>query len=212
MSITYDIGFDKEQLAEATALFEFIGGNAQEAQRVAVNKTGPKIRTLASSEIRNQIRLKAGYVNKRLKFNRAKKGNLTARIAAPSRGMLLSRFSTDSRIAGDKVSWIKPPPQPKRGIRVKVKPKGRPQIVSGGGPGTTGKPFYMVIQGGRLAIAARKSGQGPGGRKVDVLHGPSLSQVFTNVKDDVTPDAQAEYTKQMADAMRYLLAKRRPPA
>ena len=212
MSISYNVEFDKEQLAEVTALFEFIGGNAQDAQRVAINKAGPKIRTLASSQIRKQIRLKAGFVNKRLKFKKATRGNLSARIEAPSRGRLLSRFSTDSRIAGEKVSWIKPPPIPARGIRVKVKPGSSPKVVSGGGPGTTGKPFYMVIQGGRLAIAARKSSPGPQGGKIDVLHGPSLSQVFTDVKEDVTPDAEAEYTKQMADAMRFLLAKRNPSA
>lgn len=209
--IGYEIQFDQESLREAQSLFQFIGGDAENAQRVAINKTGPKVRASASKEIRSQIRLKASYVNKRLKFKKATKGNLSARISAPSRGLLLSHFSTDSRVSGDKISWIKPPPTPPRGIRVKVKPKKSPQLLKGGGPGTTGKPFYMVLpNSGKLAIAVRKSGQPPGGRKVDVLHGPSLSQVFNDVRNDVMPEAQQEYTRQMADAMRYLLQKRRP--
>lgn len=211
MSIGYEIKVDEEQLAEATALFTFIGGNAEDAQRVAINKSGPKIRTLSSTQIRQQVRLKASYVNQRLKFVRATRGNLSARITAPSRGLLLTRFSSTASVASEKISWIKPPPVPARGIRVKVKPSGSPKIVRGA-PGTVGKPFYMVLGNGRLAIAARQAGQGPGGRKVNVLHGPSLSQVFKSVKDDVAPEAGAEYTRQMADAMRYLLSKRRPPA
>ena len=46
--------------------------------------------------------------------------------------------------------------------------------------------------------------------KLDVLHGPSLSQVFGNIREDVLPDAGAELQRQMLDAMRYLLVKQHP--
>lgn len=208
MTTEYRVEPDRESLREAIRFFEFIGGNSQRAIQVAINKAGPKIRTKASKEIRSQIRLKASYVNSRLKFDRASAYRLEGRIKTPARGLLLSRFSTDPRIAGDNVSWIRPPATPPRGIRVKVKPGAGTKVVNGDNE-TEGKPFYMILaDSGRVGIAARRKTPGPRGGKIKVFHGPSLSQVFTDVKDEV--DADGEYTAQLADAMRYLIAQRRP--
>jgi hypothetical protein len=209
VTIKYDIKVDEAALAQAKALFEFIGGNSNEATRVAINKTGPRIRTIASRNIREQVRLKAGYVNERLKFTRATRNELVGRIRTPSRGILLSRFSTDTQISGDKVSWIKPPPTPPRGIRVKVKPTGAAKVF-GGHSDIDGQPFYLVLGNGRIAIAGRRKVPGPRGGKFRVFYGPSLSQVYDDVKDDVGPEASEAFTREMADAMRYLLNRRVP--
>ena len=209
MTIRYNIEPDREALAEVTALFEFLGGNTRNANRIAINRTGPKVRTRASQAIRSQVRLKAGYVNQRLKFTRASNFNLNAKISAPSRGLLLTRYSTDTLISGDKVSWIKPPPVPARGIRVKVKPTGPIKVVRGD-PETDGKPFYMALDSGVLAIAGRRKTPGPRGGKIKVFFAPSLSQVWTDVKDDVLPEAGDILTSEMADAIRYLLRKQLP--
>lgn len=211
MSVGYEVRPNEEQLRDAVALFEFIGGNSADAVRVAINKTGPKVRTLSSREIRNQVRLKAGYVNERLKFTKATTRKLSGSIRTPTRGILMSRYSTDTRISGEKVSWLKPPPVPSRGIKVKIKPSQPPKLVSGGSE-TVGSPWYLVLRGtgGRVGIAARRAVPGPQGGKVKVFHSPSLSQVFEDVKDDVSPEAGEEYTRQLADAMRYLLNKQRP--
>lgn len=210
MTAEYNVHINQQQLAEAVALFEFIGGNSKDAVRVAINKTGPKARTLSSKAIRGQVRLKAGYVNQRLKFVRATKARLTGKIAAPRRGVLMSRYSTDTQISGDKVSWVSRPPVPPRGIKVKIKPDQPPKLVSGGSD-IEGKPWYLVLKNsGRVAIAGLRKSPGPSGGMIKVFHSPSLSQVFEDVKDDVQPEVGAEYTRQMADAMRYLLNKQKP--
>lgn len=208
MTTAYSVTVDPAQLAEATSLFKFVGGNTDEALRVAINQTTPRTRTASSRLIREQVRLKAGYVSERLTIIKATRKALSGRISAQKRGLLLTRFSTDPLIAGDKVGWIRPPSVPPQGIRVKVKPTGSPQVVEGG-PDTAGnKPFYMVLNKGQnIGIAARLTGT----RKVKVFHGPSLSQVFDDVRRDVTPQAQQIFRDELIDAMRYILAKKYPP-
>lgn len=200
MTISYAVDVDREQLADAISLFEFLGGSTEDALRIAINKTAPKVKTAASREIRNQVRLQASYVGERLEVTRATRKNLSAAIKTPSRGLLLSRFSTDSQVASDGVRWIRPPLVPKAGINVKVKPSGPVKNM--------GKAFYVVLTGGFVAIAAR---EGDARKPLKIFRGPSLSQVFNTVRDDVTPDAGDELTRQMADAMRYLLVKQYPP-
>lgn len=208
MTIAYDVQINREQLANALELFEFIGGNADDALRVAINKTAPKVRTRSSERIRSQVRLSASYVNGRLEVTKATRKSLAAAIRTPSRGLLLSRFSTDPLVAGEKVGWIRPPEVPARGIRVKVKPDASPKPVTGDRDTAGNKPFYMVLNGGQnVGIVARLAGQR---RKVKVFHGPSLSQVFDKVRADVLPEAQRELQVQMVDAIRYLTLKLQP--
>lgn len=201
------VDIDQEQLADAISTFKFVGGNTDEALRIAINKAAPIIRTLSSSKIREQVRLQASYVREKLTIRRASRTNLSASINTPSRGLLLTKFSTDSTIASDGVRWLRPPVVPSGGIRVKVKPNGPIKTVSPGAAGD--KPFYIVLKDSRaLGIARRNSRYR---NDIEVLHGPSLSQIFTDVREDVTPEASAELTRQMADAMRYILVKKFPP-
>lgn len=202
--ISYSVDVDQASVADAVSAFEFVGGNSADALRIAINKTAPKIKTAASKAIRTQVRLAAAYVGERLVVTKATKNRLSAAIKTPSRGLLLSRFSTDPLIAGDKLGWIRPPAIPTNGIRVKVKPSG----AAKGAPGMDGnKPFYLRLNGGQnLGIAARMSSG-----KIHVFSGPSLSQVFNTVRGDVLPEAGAELQAQLLDAMRYLLVKKYPP-
>ena len=215
--IAYDIEIDRESLRDAISLFEFIGGNTAKAERVAINKTGRKVRSStalpgggASQRIRSQVRLKASYVNDRLTFQPASDGRLIGRITAPSSGLLLSRFSTDTQIASEGISWVSAPEVPPRGIRVKVKPGGPIKVVQGDSE-TTGEPFYLVLSNSRaLGIAARRRFPGPRGGELKVFYGPSLSLVWKGEKDDMLPVAQREFNDQMVDAMRFLLQRRYP--
>jgi hypothetical protein len=208
MTVAYAVQVDPAQVKDAVSLFEFVGGNTDEALRVSINKTAPKTRTIASREIRNQVRLQAAYVNERLSIIKATRKNLSGRIRAASRGLLLSRFSTDPLISGDKVGWIRPPLVPGSGIRVRVKPDGAVKTVTGDSETRGNKPFYMVLNGGQnVAIAARLTGS----KKIKVFSGPSLSQVFNTVRADVTPQAAEIFEAELLDAMRYLLAKKYPP-
>lgn len=205
-NIAYSVDVDQGQVKDALSLFAFLGGNSDEAIRVATNKAVPRVRTESSKQIRSQIRLKAGYVNGRLTITKATRKNLTSKISAPSRGILLSRFSTDTSLTSDKVTWLKPPPLPARGPRVKVKPDQSPKGVAGKPGEITGKPFYMVLRNSRaLAIVGRKPGGG-----IKVFYGPSVSQAFTDVRDDVLQEAAEIYEKELLDAVRFLLQKQYP--
>jgi hypothetical protein len=207
MTAAYRVDVDKTQLAEAISAFEFVGGNTDEALRIAINKTAPKIRTLSSVKIREQVRLSASYVRDKLTIRRATRSTLSASINTPKRGLLLTKFSTDATIASDGVRWIRPPLVGTSGIRVKVKPSGSTKTVS---PGATGaKPFYIILKDSKALGIARRNSKNR--NDIEVLHGPSLSQVFDDVREDVTPEASAELTRQMADAMRYILVKKYPP-
>lgn len=209
--LNYTVDVDKDAVADAVRLFEFVGGNTEDAIRIAINKSAPKVRTLASREIRSQVRLQASYINERLKIVRATRSSLSGAIRTPMRGLLLSRFSTDAEIARDNKSWIKPPPVPPRGIRVKVKPRGA-NLVFQGDSDAASKPFYLVLKNSHaLGIATRRKTPGPKGGSLKVYHGPSLSQVFNTVRNDVLPEASAEYQSQLLDAMRYILARKMPP-
>jgi hypothetical protein len=201
---TYNITIDREAIQDAISAFEFVGGNSADALRIAINKTAPKVKTAASRAIREQVSLKAAYVNDRLTFKRATRADLAGAIRTPSRGLLLSRFSTEPNVANESISWIKPPPQPFGGMFVKVKPSGAAKKI---GRADASKPFYAVLKNSRALGIARRLADG----KLDVLHGPSLSQVFDGVRGDVLPAAGVELQAQLLDAMRYLLVKKFPP-
>lgn len=200
---TYNITIDREAIQDAINAFEFVGGNSADALRIAINKAAPKVKTAASRTIREQVSLKAAYVNDRLTFKRATRADLAGAIRTPSRGLLLSRFSTEPNVANESISWIKPPPAPFGGHYVKIKPGGPEKKV---GRGSDSKPFYVVLKNSRALGIARRLADG----KLDVLHAPSLSQVFGNIRKDVLPEAGAELQRQMLDAMRYLLIKQHP--
>ena len=211
MTTDFTVRADEESLNEAKRLFELIGGSTTDVVRIAINKSGPKVRTKSSQAIRKSIRLKAAYVNERLKFTRATRARLDGRITTPSRGLLMTYFSTDTQIANTTISWFRQPPTPAKGIKVKVKPD-RPAVVfqgvkGKGLPEMTGKPFFLLLRNSRKIGIARRTKAGG----LHVFHGPSISQVFNRVKDDVLPEASEIYTKETADAMRYLLRNRRVP-
>lgn len=204
MTAEYDIDVDRASLQRAIALFEFVGGNMDDALRIAINKTAPKVRTAASTEIRKQVRLTAAYVRENLTVKKATRGSLSGKLTTPSRGIMLSRFSTDSAISGGR-PFTRRPATPPRGISVKVKASGPAQKVDGKhGNGV----FYVLLNRGQTVGIAERV---PGTRKIEVLHGPSLSQVFNTVRADVMPMAREEYQKQVLDAMRYILRQQRPP-
>lgn len=203
MSVEYTVTINREQIKEAISLFEFVGGNSADAVRVAINKAGPKVKTLAGRKIREQVSLKAAYVNERLTFTRATRADLTGAIKTPSMGLLMSRYSTEPHVAVDSIAWIKPPPNPYGGHYVKIKPDEPAKKIGREGDS---KPFYIVLRRSRALGIARRRGDG----SIDVLHAPSLSQVFKDVRNDVLPEAGKALQLQLLDAMRFLLVKQYP--
>jgi hypothetical protein len=210
--MTYNIEPDQSQLKEAQELFQFLGGNSTDATRIAVNKAARRMRLVARKEIRNDVRLALSYVSERLVVKAAKKGGLTAKIETPSRGLRLTKFSTDPNIAAEGVQWIKPPlsavrqkggdtPPP---FMVQVKPGGATKPVRG--DTSKSKPFVIVGKGSRALLLVQRNAGG----KLDALYGPSLSQVFSSVRERIIPDAEKELVKQMGIAMNTLLKKQFP--
>ena len=96
-AVAYNVELDRDAIKEAISLFEFVGGNSADALRVAINKAGPKVKTAAGRAIREQVSLKAAYVNERLTFKRATRKDLSGAIGTPSRGLLLSRTTARPR-------------------------------------------------------------------------------------------------------------------
>lgn len=210
-NVAFEVQVDEAQVNEALSVFKFIGGNAADAIRVAINKSGPPIRTESSRQIRNQVRLKASYINEkdssgrqRLSFTKATRSNLTGSIRTQSRGLLLSRFSTTASVANGTAAGT--PEAPARGIKVKVKP-------SSGTKGMGKEWFYMRLKNSNaIGIARRRpKGQtGPQGGKYEVAYGPSLSQVFNDVRGDVLPQAAERYQTELGKAIAFLLRKKHP--
>lgn len=185
---------DKTSLNNVRLLLNGVSKEAPKILTRALNKTASKGRTESSKAIRKEVKLSAAYVNERLKVDKANYRSLTARVRTPSRGILLSRFSTNSQARNPDLRWIRAPDNPPRGIKVKVSPNGGAKLVTGGS-GISGKPFYMVLKNRNLAIAARRSSPGPKGGKIKVFSGPSLSQVFNTVKEDLEGPL-AEYQEE----------------
>jgi hypothetical protein len=213
MTTSVEIKVDEESLRKTLDFFRFVGGNIEDVIRIAINKSGPQVKTRASRLIRDNINLRASYVNDKISFKRATRNNLSGSIQTPSRGILMSRFSTDPMISNpDRVTWLLAPPTPPRGIRVKADPSESAKVFAGvsskKAPPTEGKPFYVILKSSRaIGIARRIKGQ----RKFYVFHGPSISQVFSRVKDEMLPEASEIYTKQTVDAARYLVSKMNLP-
>lgn len=192
------IEINQAQLREVDELLKHIKNGSSTALSMAINKTTPKVRTKASAEIRKQVKLKAGYVRERLTLTKASRAKPSAAIQTPSRGLLLSHF--DTKLGG--TTGAVPVKGSYKDVKVKVKPTGRAKPVQGK-PGNVGKPFYIRLKNSnRVGIAQRR----PDG-KIDVLHGPSLSQVFNDVKDQILPEASDELAKQLDQAAQFLIKK-----
>jgi len=172
---------------------------------LAINKTARRARTAASREIRKQVSLTAGYLNKeeRLWISRfAKQSNLTAKISARVRPTSLVTFGAKQLSRAGKRK-----PKVNAGISVKVKRGGSRRKIR--------QAFFMRLkrgksQGGNLGIAVRsleglnlkKLNASPKSAGIHVLYGPSVDQVFNTVRKDISPEISKyllqEFNRQYA--------------
>ncbi|MFW6344710.1 MAG: phage tail protein [Halomonas sp.] len=166
----------------------YLKNGAPRAMSRAINHTLGVTRTEASSEIRKQVKLKAGYVRDKLKIRKATMSQLSGAIRTPTRGTLLTRYPHRQYKKG--------------GIGVQVKPgSGKTKHMPGA--------FFITFGNGVQAIAYRTK-YGPGlGRSegLKVLYGPSTSQVFTDVKDDLQAPSGNRLMRRLAMEADRLLAK-----
>ena len=204
--MTNAVEVNQAQVKDAISLLEFVGGNSKNAFRIAINKSLPLAKTASSSAIRSELKIKAGEVRDKLGTTKATNAKLQGRIKASKKGRLLSRYSTTPAIRDNAWSGNKAPPVPARGIRVEVTP-GKRKVVQGSRDGK-GQPFYILLKSGVVAIAQRRKTAGPQGGKLLLLYGPSVSQAFWNIKEDV--EAEEIYESKMLESINYLLRKQAP--
>jgi len=150
------------QLSETNLMLKGVTKNAPKIISRALNKTVSKGRTLSSKKIREQVSLKAKYVKEKLHIKKATWKKLSASISAESRGLILTNYVTGVDSNGN--------------FKVKIKKKGKAKIIT--------NAFLTTVNAGSRkvdVIAVRD----PATNKLKVLYGPSVSQVFNTVRDDI---------------------------
>ena len=169
-----------EGLDEVRALMEQAGPRSKIVLRRTLKKTAKHAQVEGTKAIRKQVNLKAAYVKEKLRIVPASADGLILKIVVPHRGRLLSRF---------------PYTKLKNSVTVKVKPIG----ARGKLPGAFIVPRlkHSHVPG----IAYRRDG------KLDVLHGPSLSQVWDDVQPDVAPDIAEFAGRTIRSELNYILSQ-----
>lgn len=190
-----------DNLAEVRASLGKTGEVARRAARLAINDTARKTRTRGSKEIRKQVNLSARYVNQNLRLAQtASESDLSAVIAARQRPTQLSRYGAKQltrkakhpeRSTGDPGLRI-PPGRKAAGVSVKVKKGGSRQKLRGA--------FLIPLQNTvRMGLAVR-TGSEPD--DYEVKYGPSVDQVFRDVREDIADDTgeqvSTEFRRQLA--------------
>ena len=207
MQPRYTVDVKKADVDEVTSLLKFVGVNADNALRIAINKTLPLTQTASSKAMRNEVKIKAGEIRTAFKTVKASRAKLEGRLRTAGRGRLLSKYSTDPTIRGDKMSLLTAPPTPTKGIRLEVSPRQRKTLQ--GSREAQGKPFFLILPNShKVGIAQRRDKPGAKGGKLKILYGPSISQVFNSVKADVGGEDILQ--DKVLEATNYLLRKQNP--
>lgn len=181
--------FDAETVGDKRAItfLRKLGKEGQKAITRATNNTGRKARTLSSREIRNDVRLSAAYVRKRLKIQKATFKRNEYVIRAATRGVLMTRYPHRELARG--------------GVSVGIKKGGARQKLS--------KAFVTELNAGNRRVRAiavpdltgaqggKRARYATGNLKIRVLYAPSVSQVFNDVRDRITPEVERYYVVQM---------------
>lgn len=146
----------------------------------SINNTAKKVKTQAAKQIGQEVVLTAGYIKKKLQITKARRNKEFAVIFATKRGILLSRFSNKQLTRKAKQGGKK-----NAGISVKVGRKQPRKKMRGA--------FYIRLKGSSVTgIAIRKKGA-KGRNNFKVIHGPSVSQVWNNIKVNMEQDIQSWY-------------------
>ena len=200
------IEVDQASVNKVKVLMAGITTGAPKALMRSLNATATKGRTESSRAIRSQVNLPAAYVRDKLEIRKASTKNLTAKIVTPSRGLLMSYYlygvnavnpDTGRASYGALLKYKKGffsvanLDQP---LKVKIKPNSTPIKL--------GPEWFILpkLKNSNLpALAKRENGRLR-------LHGPSLSQVFTDVKDELAEslaDYQTDqFNKKLDDILR----------
>ena len=206
--ITVEI--DPTQLAEVQEQLAYLQNGANRALARALNRTASRGKTLASREIRKQVRLSAADVRERLagpanRFDcKATVNKLTAKISTAKRGIRLDNFLVSS--APTRAGLPATP------IKVRVKPTGAAKtIASGWWVRAKSSGGYLIVINNDVLRRLGMKDKISGGLPYTALHGPSLSQVFEDVKDQIGAELQIALADNLQHEMEWLITKYPPP-
>lgn len=159
-----------------------LGPDVDKVLTRAVNRTADKARTVGGRKIREQVNLKANYVRENLKVTYARKGQATARVTATRRPVLLTRFNARQLSRGGNPAGVSF------------------AITKRKGKSINRSAFFIrlragkVNQAGAIGVVAREfEGKGTRDKRVGrtplkVFHGPSVDQVFRDVRREIEPE------------------------
>jgi hypothetical protein len=175
----------------------------------AFNRTIVHARQLALPAMQAKRALKTGYLRERIEIRRATPANVEARLRAPRRGTLLSRFPfrqvySNWRVRGGFTEKTRK--RNKAGIQVEIKP-GRVEILRGG--------FLVPLKRGTVAgaggmgIAIREPGQR---KRFEVLHSTSVHDVLGDVLPETAERMRPFLTRQLLHELEYEIARLRRSA
>lgn len=195
--MSYEI--DASQVGAGRKFLRGMKRAAENAQYRAVNRVASKTRTRASKRIREDVRLKAAYVNKNLKVvKKARRDDPNAIIRARQRATRLARYGAKQltkRAPGAQGD-------PSRGIAAGRKAAGVAVNVarSTGRSKMPGAFLIPLNNSGLMGVFIRRGG------RLQHLYGPSVDQLFRRVRGEthekVAEDLEAEYRRQFAFAVR----------
>jgi hypothetical protein len=204
-----EVEFNQDQLRDVRERLDYISNGSARAMYGALNKTANHARTVASQQIRKQIRLSAAKVREKLKgpsdgfAYKANSGSLVSRVSAESRGLRMDNFliSLFPYRAG----------RPTDPIRVQIKPSGAKKTIwdafwvraknSGG---------YLIAMRNEI-LQAQGMKTSLGRLPYTVLSGPSVSQVFNTVRTDISQQMNAYLAEKLTAEMTWLINKYPPP-
>lgn len=161
-----------------------------------INRQAVSLRLRASQKIREGLALPATYVRARLFIHRASVGKPIARVSAKRRGLLLNRFKHKQLWQPTKDPRAKNAKKP-AGIQVEIKP----------GQRITVRRWWLIrgLRGSQTTGIAIRSG-GQGRNAYEVLHGPSVSQAFQTVRDDLSRELRGKFKQAVSQELRRIYA------
>jgi hypothetical protein len=183
------VSIDKNQLGETKVMLSGLKVNGPKILARSLNKTATYGRKRVNQEIRKKASLKLAYINGKLSIKPpATWTRLKVKISAEKRGVLMTHFTHTMLKRG--------------GATVKIKP--------GAGRVKFQKAFKTTVKAGGKKVevlAIKVPGKyATGSQKFNVIYGPSVSQLFDGIRDNVDRELleyiDLDVDKQISAALR----------
>ena len=193
MSISVKV--DLSALSNVAMSIEKVPKEISEALVRSVNTVARAAFETSKKKITDQVNLKQGYVDSKLKLDLAT-DLPTATITGQGRGVLLANFNP--------VQLVKPNAStrgkgnPKLGIAKGYRAAGvKVRVKAQGSGGDIEHGFFMKLKNGNGMGVFTRNAAG----KVQVRYGPSVDQVFAGVSDEISPNIERELSDEISNQL-----------